>query len=99
MSNYNSYIGNLASDLQDSNMQNHLRSTIVDVSVNARNLREKLIDYEYKELIRLIYLTALGNRDRYLDGEILKKHRQGKLYHNNGNLFSWQSEIWKGNEI
>ena len=74
MSIYNSYVGQLASDLQDSNMQKHMGSISSDVSRESREFKQKIIDYEFDELIRLIYLTALGDRDRYLDGDILKKH-------------------------
>lgn len=73
MSNYNSYVGKLASSLESSNMQKHMGTMTDDMSPRHREILKKLIDYEYRGFISLIYNAALGNNQKYWDGELLKQ--------------------------
>lgn len=74
MNNYNSVVGKIAGKLQDSNMQRHMGIMDKGISSEKEKMIQRIIDYEYNEFIRLIYLTTLTNREKYLDGEMVKKH-------------------------
>lgn len=72
MNNYNSYVGKLASNLESNNMQKHMGTMTDNVSSKHGKILQNIIDYECNEFINLIYKTALGNNEKYYDGEPIK---------------------------
>ena len=43
-------------------------------SPERAKILQNIINYEYNEFINYIYMTALGNFEKYYDGKILKNH-------------------------
>ena len=74
MNNYNSYVGKIAEGLQSSNMQRHMGSMTNDVSPERAKILENIINYEKENFVRLVYETALGNREKYQDGRVLNDY-------------------------
>lgn len=73
MSNYNSYVGSLASSLESSNMQKHMGTMTDDISPRHREILQHFIDYDFSGFVTLIYRTTLGRKEEYWDGQRVKR--------------------------
>lgn len=74
MSSYNNFIGKLASDQQNSNMQRHMGTMTDNISSTRQRILQNIINYEYSQFTRLIYETALGRHERYYEGKQLNNY-------------------------
>ena len=74
MAGYSNVIGNIVSDLQNSNMQKHMGTMTGNISSERQRILQNIINYEYATFTRLIYETVLGRHERYYDGKQLNNY-------------------------
>lgn len=73
MSRYSNYIGSLASNLKNSNMQKYMGTMTDDISPRHREILQHFIDYDLSGFVTLVYKTTLGRKEEYWDGKRVKQ--------------------------
>jgi len=79
MSGYNNFVGKIASNLENSNMQNYMR----DFGSSTTNEHKKILDsfdrYDYDTFVELIFNTVFDKYGHFTDGKRLRDHYEENI--------------------